>query len=67
KLDIITRDENYSFTFDSWASEGTALEATQRMANVFASVMNLPAEEQRTDPLIETSVEGKATRDQIES
>ncbi|MEF9874699.1 MAG: hypothetical protein RR778_13475, partial [Glutamicibacter sp.] len=34
KLDIITRDENYSFTFDSWASEGTALEATQRMANV---------------------------------
>ncbi|MFJ2353146.1 hypothetical protein [Glutamicibacter sp. NPDC087673] len=67
KLDIITRDENYSFTFDSWASEGTALEATRRMANVFASVMNLPAEEQRTDPLIETSVEGKATRDQIES
>ena len=67
KLDVITRDENYSFTFDSWAAEGAALEATQRMANIFASTMNLPAEEQRTDPLLVPSLEGKAVQDQIES
>lgn len=67
KLDVITRDENYSFTFDSWAAEGAALEATQRMANIFASTMNLPAEEQRTDPLLVPRLEGKAVQDQIES
>ncbi len=67
KLDLITKDENYSFTFDSWAAEGAALEATKRMANIFASAMNLPADEQRTDPLLQPNLEGQGAHEQIES
>ncbi|GGJ71434.1 hypothetical protein [Glutamicibacter ardleyensis] len=52
-LEIITKDENLTFTFDSWAAEGEALAATHRLANVFSSVMNLPEEEKREDSLLE--------------
>lgn len=51
-LDIITKDENLSFTFDSWATEGPSLADAQRLANIFATAMNLPKEELRSDPLL---------------
>lgn len=52
-LEIITKDENLTFTFDSWAVEGESLQATHRLANILCSVMNLPEEEKREDSLLE--------------
>ncbi|MGP9651344.1 hypothetical protein ACT3TP_12765 [Glutamicibacter sp. AOP38-B1-38] len=66
-LEIITKDENLTFTFDSWAVEGEGLESARRMANLFSSVMNLPAHEQRTDPLMEEILENSKASKAIES
>lgn len=65
-LEIITKDDNLAFNFDSWAVDGEGLEAARRLANLFASVMNLPADEQRTDPLIEPYLEWSTTNAEIE-
>lgn len=54
-LDIITKDENLSFTFDSWATDGQPLADARRLANVFATAMYLPEEEQQRDPLLALS------------
>ncbi|MGL3806000.1 hypothetical protein ACSYDW_07860 [Paeniglutamicibacter sp. R2-26] len=56
-LDIITKDENLSFTFDSWATDGQALADAQRLAYLFATAMNLPEQEQRSDPLLQPDEE----------
>lgn len=64
-LEVITKEDNFAFTFDSWAAGGPALEAARRIGNLFSSVMNLPVEEQRTDPLIPVNPESHSPRNQI--
>ena len=52
RLEIITKDQNLVFSFDSWASEGEALDGAKRLGSILASAMNLPSEEKSSDPLI---------------
>lgn len=66
-LEVITKDENLIFTFDAWATDGEGFEAARRIANLFASAMNLPADEQRTDPLIEKFLRNKSTLKEVEA
>lgn len=51
-LDVITKDENFRFTFDSWAQTSDGRAKVDRLANILRAAMRLPEEEKRTDPLI---------------
>ena len=61
-LDVITKDENFTFTFDDWAHAGPGLQRARRLADILASAMNLPDDERRSDPLLSGhALESRAT------
>lgn len=59
ELHIITKDENLSVTFDRWISKGAALEDARRLADVLATVMDIPDSERRKDILMADFVDGR--------
>lgn len=59
ELHIITKDENLSVTFDRWISKGVALEDARRLADVLATVMDIPDSERREDILMADFVDGR--------
>ncbi|SDN58381.1 hypothetical protein SAMN05216355_10757 [Actinomyces ruminicola] len=55
RLDIITKDENLAAHFADWAASGDPGERLRRVADVLMTAVNLPAEERRSDPLLEAT------------
>ena len=49
-LDIITRDENITVSFDDWAVDDAHAEGVRRVADLLMASVNLPEKERRTAP-----------------
>ncbi|MBM6980065.1 MAG: hypothetical protein I3J03_10180 [Actinomyces succiniciruminis] len=55
RIDVITKDENLAVDFADWAAAGEQGERLRRVADVLMTAANLPAEERRSDPLLEAT------------
>ena len=49
-LDIITKDDNITVNFDTWATEGAHRDEVCRVSDLLMSFVNLPEEERRSMP-----------------
>ena len=49
-LDIITREENITVSFDDWAVDNAHAEGVRRVADLLMASVNLPEKERRTAP-----------------
>ncbi|MFW0181052.1 hypothetical protein [Rothia sp. P5766] len=52
-IHIHTKDASFSIGFDSWISQDKNLKKVARVADIFASVMNIPEAEKKQDPVFE--------------
>lgn len=52
ELHIITKGENLAVTFDRWIGKGDALNNARRLAEILATVMDIPDSERREDVLL---------------
>jgi len=55
RMDVITKDENLAAHFADRAASGDPGEQLRRVADVLMTAANLPAEERRSDPLLEAA------------
>lgn len=53
QLHIITKDQNFQVDFDRWITSGENLFQARRLADILATVMNLPVDEKKNDPIFE--------------
>ena len=50
---LLNKPQNFQVDFDRWITSGENLFQARRLADILATVMNLPVDEKKNDPIFE--------------